>query len=73
MSSILQPGKKKAEQAAALQEQQIAEQKQKEQLKLAEAESEVAKRRALGTTRAGGRGSLIATGQTGVTGRLGGS
>ncbi len=56
MSSILQPGKKQAE-----------------QLKLAEAESEIARRKGLGKTRAGGRGSLIATAQTGVTGNLGGS
>ncbi len=73
MSSILQPGKKQAEKAAALQEQQIAEQKQKEGLRLAEAESDVARRKGLGKTRAGGRGSLIATAQTGVTGNLGGS
>lgn len=72
MSDILQPGKKQAEKAAALQEQQIAEQKKVEQLKLAEAESDVARRKATGA-RGGGRGSLIATGQTGVTGNLGGS
>ena len=73
MSSILKPGEKQAKRAAALSEQRIGEQKQKEQLRLAEAESDIAKRRAGATTGARGRSSLIATSPAGVTGTLGGS
>lgn len=71
MSSILQPGAKQAKRAAAASELQIAEQSRKEKLRLAEAESDVAKRKARPGSR--GRSSLIATSQTGVTGNLGGS
>lgn len=73
MSSILQPGAKQAKRATAASERQIAEQKQKESLRLAEAESDIARRRAGATSGARGRSSLIATSQTGVTGNLGGS
>lgn len=73
MSSILQPGAKQAKRAAAASELQIAEQGRKEKLRLAEAESDIAKRRAGATSGARGRSSLIATSATGVTGNLGGS
>lgn len=71
MSNILQPGAKAAKKAARLQEQQIGEQRKKEELALAETEDELARRKATAGT--GGRKSLIATSQTGLSGTLGGT
>jgi hypothetical protein len=71
MSDILQPGAKAAKKASKLQEQQIGEQRKKEELALAESEDVLARRKA--ATATGGRKSLIATSQTGVSGTLGGT
>lgn len=73
MSDVFDPGKsarRRARKAAARQEELIAKQKQKEAARLAESESEVAKRRAL-IQRKGGRSLLIATSPRGVE-QLGG-
>ena len=50
------------------QEAQIAKQKQAEDLRKAEAEDEVARRKALSKSRTAGRSLLVATSETGVQG-----
>lgn len=72
MSDVLDPGKR-AREAARTQEKAIKKQQQLEEVKLAEEESEVARRRALARPGAGGRSLLIATSPTGTTQTLGGS
>lgn len=72
MSKIFDPGKG----ARRQQTRDISGQRQVEAARLAEEESEVARRKALASRSAGGRQSLIATSRTGVTGQattLGGS
>ncbi len=71
MGDILGGGKKQAEEAARVQKEQIAKQKNIEQAKIAKEEDIEGRRRLLSSR--GGRSSLIATGQTGVSGTLGGS
>lgn len=69
MSSILDPGKK-ARQAQA---ESLKKQQQQEELRLAEEESEVARRKATVETGKAGRSLLVATSPTGVkTKTLGG-
>ena len=72
MSTILGGGKEEAQKAARLQQAQLAKQTQVEQARIAKEEDVIGRRRALGKA-SGRRSSLIATGQTGVTGNLGGS
>lgn len=55
-------GKRKARKEAGKQKELIARQQQEEQLQLAEAESEIAKRRALTKGGKGGRRSLLGSG-----------
>lgn len=79
MTQLLDPGKgqrEKAKKTQRLQEEQIAKQKQAEDLRLAEEKSEVERRKAAGAAGRGGRSLLIQTSQTGVQGQaqtLGGS
>lgn len=68
MTDIFDPGKsvkKRAKKANEAQARLLEEQKRKEELRLAEESSEVAKRRAL-IQRKGGRSLLIATSPKGV-------
>jgi hypothetical protein len=65
--------KAKADKARKLQEAEIAKRKQIETARLAVSEDEVARRKAAGAAGRAGRGSLIATSQTGVSGSLGGT
>ena len=69
----LRSGKSSAKRAQKAQKKAIAEQKRIEDIRLAEAESGIAKRKALGTRARAGRQSLIATSQTGRATNLGGS
>jgi len=59
LKKILEAPAKEAERAAGIQQEAIGKQRQREQLRLAEAESEIGKRRLL--SRVGGRRSLIAS------------
>lgn len=72
MGDILQPGRKEAQKAAAEQREAIAAQKQKEKLRLAEEESEIARRKAVTKSGVAGRSLLTATSPTGVSDSLGG-
>ena len=65
--------KSEAKKAQERQEKAIAEQKKKEAQRLAEAESEVKRRQAIASRGRSGRGSLIATSQTGLASNLGGT
>lgn len=65
MGSMMDTG---AKDAARKQQEQIAAQKQEEDARLAEEESEVAKRKALMANKAKGRSLLTATSQTGTAG-----
>lgn len=71
MSDVIDPGRR-ARKAARAQSEQIAKQKQVEEAKLAEEESDIARRKSVMAKGRGGRSSLIATSNTGVT-NLGGS
>lgn len=76
MSQILDPGKgarREARGARAEQEKQIAKQRQTEQLKIAEEEDEIARRRNLAKPGVGGRSLLVATSPLGTSANLGGS
>lgn len=70
MSKIFKPKKQKApkvdNRAAKAQEEALAKQKQKEDLRLAEADDEVSRRKALAKSRAQGRSLLVATSETGT-------
>ena len=59
-------GRKRAKKAQKAQEAQIAKQRQAEELKLAEEESEVARRKATARGGRGGRSLLVATSPTGT-------
>jgi hypothetical protein len=72
-SGALSTGKSAADRAQKRQAKAIAERQKKEDALLAEADSEVAKRKALGTKSRAGRKSLIATSNTGLATNLGGS
>ena len=66
MGSILDSGaSKRARKQAAMQEEQLAKQKQKEDLRTAEADDEVARRKGI-AAKGGSRSSLLATGEAGV-------
>jgi len=67
---LFRTGKTQAKKAAAQQQEAIAAQQQKENLRLAEAASDVGTRRA--TAKAGGRSLLTRTSSRGVTNQLGG-
>ena len=62
-----------ARKAERKQKKAIAEQKKIEDQKLAEADSEVKRRQAIGTKGRAGRRSLIATSETGLATKLGGA
>jgi len=66
MSDVIQPGKKDAERAAKLQQQQLREQRTKEKRKTLEAEDDIARRRALAQGSGGFRRSLLAGAETGT-------
>lgn len=69
MSNVIDPSRrarKEAQKAQAAQEKELAKQRQQEEARLAEEESEIARRKALGERGAGGRSLLIATSQTGT-------
>lgn len=63
---------RQANRARISQETSIAKQRQIETLKIAEEESEVAKRKALARPGKGGRSLLVATSPAGITSTLGG-
>lgn len=80
LTSILDPGDfggtfatGQAKKVERRQRQEIARQKKIEDQKLAEADSEVKRRQALGTKSRAGRRSLIATSETGLATKLGGA
>jgi hypothetical protein len=66
-------GRSAAEREAEKQKKLIAEQQRREELRLAEAESDVLAARARGRRGAAGRRSLIATSETGISRNLGGT
>lgn len=67
MGSILDTGaEKRAKKQAQMQEEQLAKQKQKEDLRAAEADDEVARRKGI-AAKGGSRASLLATSEAGVT------
>jgi hypothetical protein len=72
-SGAVRTGKSQAQRAQKKQEAAIATQQKKETQRLAQSESDVATRRALGKKGRGGRQSLIATTTTGLATNLGGS
>lgn len=65
MSSVIAPGAKEAKRAAREQQAQLEKQRQKEQLRAAEAEDEAMRRKAT-AAKGGSRASLLATSETGV-------
>lgn len=72
MGDALSTGKSAAEKAARRQKLEMREQKKKESLKLAEAESDIARRKTGAKRGQMGRQSLIRTSEQGVTSQLGG-
>jgi hypothetical protein len=73
MSDILGGGKAEAAKAARLQQAQIDKQETIEKARLAEEDDAIARRKSAGVAGRAGRGSLIATSQTGVSTSLGGT
>jgi len=67
MGSILDMGaEKRAKKQAAMQQEQLDKQKQKEDLRAAEAEDEVSRRKGI-AAKGGSKASLLATSEAGVT------
>ena len=62
-----------AKEARRKQQEALARQEQREKVRLAEADSEVAKRKAMAGSKGAGRRSLIKTSPTGLSQNLGGT